>query len=98
MSHLTLKYDTKKGKEVTLDLELNRELIPEGHFIHYQLPNGQGYAQKNFTLQDVDHCHYKVRLATSLINTSLINQILLSRVTFEGTGTRRRPSPLVTEP
>lgn len=60
VSHLTLKYQTREQKEVTLDLQLNQELIPEGHFIHYQLPNGQGYARKNFTLHDVDHCHYKV--------------------------------------
>lgn len=61
VSHLTLKYQTRERKEVTLDLQLNQELIPEGHFIHYQLPEGKGYAQQNFTLHDVDHCHYKVR-------------------------------------
>lgn len=60
VSHLTLKYQTRERKEVTLDLQLNQELIPEGHFIHYQLPEGKGYAQQNFTLHDVDHCHYKV--------------------------------------
>lgn len=65
VSHLTLTYQTRERKEVTLDLQLNQELIPEGHFIHYQLPNGQGYAQKNFTLQDVDHCHYKVSVPVS---------------------------------
>lgn len=60
VSHLTLKYETSERIEVILDLQLNQELIPDGHFIHYQLPNGQGYAQRNFTLADVDHCHYKV--------------------------------------
>ena len=60
MSHLTLKYRSRDNEEVTLDLQLNQELLPSGHFIHYQLPNGQGYAQKNFTLDDVDHCHYQV--------------------------------------
>lgn len=55
-----MTYHAEKRKEVILDLRLNQELLPKGHFVHYQLPDGGGYALKNFTLQDVDHCHYVV--------------------------------------
>lgn len=42
-----------------IDLNLNDNLIPKGHFVRYQLPNGDKVI-KNFTKTDVDLCHYQV--------------------------------------
>lgn len=50
-----------------LDLELNRNLIPKGHFMRYQLPNGTDAVQ-HFTTADADLCHYKVRKFSNIIS------------------------------
>lgn len=42
-----------------IDLKLNDNLIPKGHFVRYQLPNGDKVIKK-FTKTDVDLCHYHV--------------------------------------
>uniref|UniRef100_A0A336MLR0 CSON003023 protein n=1 Tax=Culicoides sonorensis TaxID=179676 RepID=A0A336MLR0_CULSO len=59
-SHLTLHY-IHHGKNVIIDLNLNDNLIPKGHFIKYQLPNGDKII-KNFTKTDVDLCHYQGKI------------------------------------
>lgn len=46
-------------RDVIIDLELNRYLITEGHFMRYQLPNGTRVVQ-HFTKTEIDLCHYKV--------------------------------------
>ncbi len=46
-------------KDVIIDLKLNDNLIPQGHFMRYQLPNGTDVVQ-HFTKTDIDLCHYKV--------------------------------------
>ncbi|XP_037026148.1 disintegrin and metalloproteinase domain-containing protein 12 isoform X2 [Bradysia coprophila] len=45
-------------KDVIIDLKLNDNLIPQGHFMRYQLPNGTDVVQ-HFTKTDIDLCHYK---------------------------------------
>lgn len=47
------------NRTVVADLELNKHLIPEGHFLRYQDKNG-GKIVKHFTKYDVDLCHYHV--------------------------------------
>lgn len=42
-----------------VDLKLNHNLIPKGHFVRFQLPNGDRII-KNFTKTDIDLCHYHV--------------------------------------
>lgn len=42
-----------------IDLKLNDNLIPQGHFMRYQSPNGPDVVQ-HFTKTDIDLCHYKV--------------------------------------
>lgn len=44
-----------------IDLQLNEDMIPQGHFLSYQIPDG-GKIIKNFTKTDVDLCHYLVSL------------------------------------
>lgn len=46
-------------KDVIIDLKLNDNLIPEGHFMRYQSKNGSDVVQ-HFTKTDIDLCHYTV--------------------------------------
>lgn len=45
-----------------IDLKLNDNLIPQGHFMRYQQQNGTDVVQY-FTKTDIDLCHYKVRIS-----------------------------------
>lgn len=45
-----------------IDLILNENLTPGGHFLRYQTPTGDQIVQ-NFTKTDIDLCHYKVSLS-----------------------------------
>lgn len=44
-----------------IDLKLNDNLIPQGHFMRYQLQNGTDVVH-HFTKTDIDLCHYKVSI------------------------------------
>ncbi|XP_058056165.1 uncharacterized protein LOC131207564 [Anopheles bellator] len=58
-SHLTLTYRLDEA-DVILDLQLNEQLIPDGHFLSYQLPNGTGKHVVRYSRpQEVDLCHYR---------------------------------------
>uniref|UniRef100_A0A182VS55 Peptidase M12B domain-containing protein n=1 Tax=Anopheles minimus TaxID=112268 RepID=A0A182VS55_9DIPT len=61
-SHLTLSY-TLNEADVILDLQLNKRLIPDGHFLSYQLPNRTGKHVVRYTRpEDVDLCHYQGKI------------------------------------
>ncbi|XP_058169468.1 uncharacterized protein LOC131284622 [Anopheles ziemanni] len=61
-SHLTLSY-TLDEADVILDLQLNEQLLPSGHFLSYQLPNGTGKHVERYTRpEDVDLCHYRGKI------------------------------------
>lgn len=46
-----------------LDLQLNEQLVPRGHFLSYQLPNGAGKAVERYNRSEqVELCHYRVIL------------------------------------
>lgn len=55
---ITIEYMHNNGR-VLADLELNKMLLPEGHFLRYQDKNGSAIVQR-FTQYDVDLCHYHV--------------------------------------
>ena len=57
-THIHLIYE-HNNKDVILDLHLNDNLIPKGHFVSYQQPNGDK-AIKNFTKTEIDLCNYHV--------------------------------------
>lgn len=57
----------KEEKDVIIDLKLNDNLIPQGHFMRYQSPNGTDVVQY-FTKTDIDLCHYKVRIICNHID------------------------------
>ncbi|XP_050071773.1 uncharacterized protein LOC126559645 [Anopheles maculipalpis] len=57
-THLTLSY-TLIEADVILDLQLNKALIPDTHFLSYQLPNGTGkHVVRYDRPEEVDLCHY----------------------------------------
>lgn len=57
---VTLQFDHEDG-DITIDLHLAVDLIPEGHFLSYQSPDdGSTIVINNFTRSTVDHCHYSV--------------------------------------
>uniref|UniRef100_A0A182YLM6 Peptidase M12B domain-containing protein n=1 Tax=Anopheles stephensi TaxID=30069 RepID=A0A182YLM6_ANOST len=58
-SHLTLSY-TLNEADVILDLQLNKALIPDTHFLSYQLPNrtGKRVVRYDRRPEEVDLCHY----------------------------------------
>lgn len=59
-SHLTLTYRLSQT-DVILDLQLNEQLVPRGHFLSYQLPNGTGKVVERYSSADrVELCHYRV--------------------------------------
>lgn len=58
---ITLKYKLN-GNDVIIDLNLNENLTPDGHFLRYQTPTGDKIVQ-NFTKTDINLCHYKVSVA-----------------------------------
>ncbi|XP_062533546.1 disintegrin and metalloproteinase domain-containing protein adm-2 [Armigeres subalbatus] len=61
-SHLTLTYRLSQ-QDVILDLQLNEQLVPRGHFLRYQLPNGAGTAVERYNRTDqVDLCHYRGKI------------------------------------
>lgn len=60
--HITIKYKLN-ATDVILDLQLNDNMIPEGHFLKYQLPNGDRVV-KNLTKTEVELCHYQVSFNT----------------------------------
>ncbi|XP_021693630.1 uncharacterized protein LOC5576567 isoform X1 [Aedes aegypti] len=61
-SHLTLTYRLSQ-KDVILDLQLNEQLVPRGHFLRYQLPNGAGKAVERYNRTDqVELCHYRGKI------------------------------------
>ncbi|XP_052863728.1 uncharacterized protein LOC128270370 [Anopheles cruzii] len=61
-SHLTLTYRLDEA-DVILDLQLNEQLIPDGHFLSYQLPNGTGKHVVRYSRpQEVDLCHYRGKI------------------------------------
>uniref|UniRef100_A0A1S4GI55 Disintegrin and metalloproteinase domain-containing protein 12 n=1 Tax=Anopheles gambiae TaxID=7165 RepID=A0A1S4GI55_ANOGA len=61
-SHLTLSY-TLNEADVILDLQLNKRLIPDGHFLSYQLPNGTGKHVIRYNRpEEVDLCHYQGKI------------------------------------
>lgn len=62
-THIHLIYE-HNNKDVILDLHLNDNLIPIGHFVSYQQPNGDK-AIKNFTKTEIDLCHYHVSTIAS---------------------------------
>lgn len=55
-----------------IDLKLNEYLIPDGHFVRHQLPNGADVVQK-FTKNDVDLCHYKVSKCSIIRSDARVN-------------------------
>lgn len=65
-----------------IDLKLNDNLIPQGHFMRYQLPNGTDVVQ-HFTKTDIDLCHYKVSTSILSINHFLYNLIFFYRGQLE---------------
>uniref|UniRef100_A0A1B0D4P2 Peptidase M12B domain-containing protein n=1 Tax=Phlebotomus papatasi TaxID=29031 RepID=A0A1B0D4P2_PHLPP len=57
-THITLSFEKANGEDIVLDLQLNEDLLPQGHFLHYQDGLG-GHRIRNFTRrEDSDHCHY----------------------------------------
>ncbi|XP_059609961.1 disintegrin and metalloproteinase domain-containing protein 12 [Phlebotomus argentipes] len=61
-THITLSFEKASGESVVLDLQLNEDLLPQGHFLHYQDGLG-GHRVQNFTgREDMDHCHYLGRI------------------------------------
>uniref|UniRef100_A0A182IX59 Uncharacterized protein n=1 Tax=Anopheles atroparvus TaxID=41427 RepID=A0A182IX59_ANOAO len=61
-SHLTLSY-TLDEADVILDLQLNEQLVPSGHFLSYQLPNGTGKTVVRYNRpEEVDLCHYRGKI------------------------------------
>ncbi|XP_053673433.1 disintegrin and metalloproteinase domain-containing protein 19 [Anopheles nili] len=61
-SHITLRY-TLNEANVILDLQLDERLLPNSHFLSYQLPNGTGKHVIRYNRpQDVDLCHYRGKI------------------------------------
>uniref|UniRef100_A0A182R883 Disintegrin and metalloproteinase domain-containing protein 12 n=1 Tax=Anopheles funestus TaxID=62324 RepID=A0A182R883_ANOFN len=61
-SHLTLSY-TLNEADVILDLQLNKRLLPDGHFLSYQLPNSTGKQVVRYNRpEEVDLCHYQGKI------------------------------------
>lgn len=57
---VTLEFTHEAG-EITVDLQLSVDMLPEAHFLSYQSPNdGSTVVINNFTRSTVDHCHYTV--------------------------------------
>lgn len=54
-----------------LDLQLNDNMIPEGHFLKYQLPNGDKVV-KNLTKTEVELCHYQVSFQCESIKIAIV--------------------------
>uniref|UniRef100_A0A7G3ACA6 Putative adam metalloprotease n=1 Tax=Lutzomyia longipalpis TaxID=7200 RepID=A0A7G3ACA6_LUTLO len=61
-THITMSFEKANGESIVLDLQLNEDLLPHGHFLHYQDGLG-GHRLENFTRrEDSDHCHYVGRI------------------------------------
>lgn len=60
-NNIILKYD-HNGKNVIIDLLINYDLIPEGHYISYQTPDG-GKVVKKFTKTELNLCHYHASIS-----------------------------------
>lgn len=74
-SELILRYN-RGDEQVIVDLKLNRDLIPNNHFMRYQLNNGSD-AVRQFTKTDLNMCHYKVRRIPSNLSLSKQTNVLL---------------------
>ncbi|XP_053669085.1 uncharacterized protein LOC128719486 [Anopheles marshallii] len=61
-THLTISY-TLNEADVILDLQLNKRLIPDGHFLSYQKPNRTGKHVVRYNRpEEVDLCHYQGKI------------------------------------
>lgn len=62
---ITIKFQLN-NKYVILDLNLNENLLPVGHFMRYQLPSGDKIIEI-MKKTDIDLCHYNVSTYTTII-------------------------------